>query len=183
MEKSVWNPALGIGARTGEGGLCPAHPALDDFAPPTGPFLRPRRYTGMEHAPVSSARTGERAKTPAMAARKRILIVEDEMVVAMLVEDMVLELGYEVSGVVSRVGDALALADSGRFDLAILDVHLSGKLIFPFADALADRGIPFMFATGYGEHGIPPEHLSQMVLQKPFRPADLRRALSRLAQA
>ena len=116
-------------------------------------------------------------------ARKRVLVVEDEMVVAMLVEDMVDELGYEVAGVVSRVDEAMDLVDSGSFDLAVLDVHLNGRLIFPFADALAERSIPHVFATGYGERGVPPEHSKRPVLQKPFRAEDLKHALLRLAES
>jgi CheY-like chemotaxis protein len=116
-------------------------------------------------------------------SRKRVLIVEDEMVVAMLVEDMICELGYEVAGVVSRVDEAMKLVDSGKFDFAVLDVHLNGRLIFPFADALAKRSIPYMFATGYGERGIPPEHSNRPVLQKPFRAEDLQRALARFNEA
>jgi CheY-like chemotaxis protein len=115
-------------------------------------------------------------------SRRRVLVVEDEMVVAMLVEDMVAELGYEVAGVVSRVDEAMARVDSDDFDLAVLDVHLNGRLVFPFADALAARHIPFLFATGYGERGIPPEHSQRLVLQKPYRAEDLKRALSRLMQ-
>ncbi len=116
-------------------------------------------------------------------SHKRVLVVEDEMVVAMLVEDMVCELGYEVAAVVSRVDEAMKLVDSGSFDFAVLDVHLNGRLIFPFADALAERKIPYIFATGYGERGIPPEHSKRPVLQKPFRAEDLKRALTRLAEA
>lgn len=111
---------------------------------------------------------------------RRVLVVEDEMVVAMLVEDMIADLGYEVAGIVSRVDDAMKLVDSHDFDVAVLDVHLNGRLIFPFADALAERRIPFVFATGYGERGIPREHSNWPVLQKPFRAEDLKRALDRL---
>lgn len=111
---------------------------------------------------------------------RRVLVVEDEMVVAMLVEDMIADLGYEVAGIVSRVDDAMKLVDSHDFDVAVLDVHLNGRLIFPFADALAERHIPFVFATGYGERGIPREHSNWPVLQKPFRAEDLKRALDRL---
>jgi CheY-like chemotaxis protein len=114
---------------------------------------------------------------------RRVLVVEDEMVVAMLVEDMIADLGYEVAGVVSRVDDAMALIDTDGFDVAVLDVHLNGRLIFPFADALAERHIPFLFATGYGERGIPREHSSCPVIQKPFRAEDLKRALARLEAA
>ncbi len=116
-------------------------------------------------------------------SRKRVLVVEDEMVVAMLVEDMLAELGYEVASVVSRVDDAMKLVDSGNFDIAVLDVHLNGRAVFPFADALAKRKIPYMFATGYGERGIPPEHAQRPILQKPFRSEDLKRALMRLVES
>jgi CheY-like chemotaxis protein len=114
---------------------------------------------------------------------RRVLVVEDEMVVAMLVEDMIADLGYELAGVVSRLDDAMKLAGSDGFDVAVLDVHVNGRLIFPFADALAARHIPFMFATGYGERGIPPQHAKYPVLQKPFRTEDLKRALSKLLEA
>src|SRR6185437_8913724 len=114
---------------------------------------------------------------------RRVLVVEDEMVVAMLVEDMIADLGYEVAGVVSRVDDAMALVDTDGFDLAVLDVHLNGRLIFPFADALAERHIPFLFATAYGERGIPREHSNCPVIQKPVRAEDLKRALARLEPA
>ena len=88
-------------------------------------------------------------------AAPRVLVVEDEMTVAMLIEDMVSELNYEVTAVVSRLEDAMRLADSDNFDLAILDVHLNGKTVFPFAAALERREIPYLFATAYGPRGIP----------------------------
>ena len=107
----------------------------------------------------------------------RILVVEDEMTVAMLIEDMVVELAYEVAAVVPRLEDAMRLLDSDSFDLAMLDVHLNGKTVFPFAAELETRGIPFLFATAYGPRGIPVQFQDHMVLQKPFGPVELRRAL------
>lgn len=107
----------------------------------------------------------------------RVLVVEDEMTVAMLIEDMVCELAYEVSAVVPRVEDAMRLLDSDSFDLALLDVHLNGKTVFPFASELEAREIPFLFATAYGARGIPEEFRHHQVLQKPFGPVELRRAL------
>ena len=107
----------------------------------------------------------------------RILVVEDEMTVAMLIEDMVTELAYEVAAVVPRLEDAMRLLDSNSFDLAMLDVHLNGKTVFPFAAELEVRGIPFLFATAYGPRGIPAEFQDHVVLQKPFGPVELRRAL------
>ena len=110
----------------------------------------------------------------------RILVVEDEMTVAMLIEDMVVELAYEVAAVVPRLEDAMRLLDSDSFDLAMLDVHLNGKTVFPFAAELEMRGIPFLFATAYGPRGIPAEFQDHIVLQKPFGPVELRRALIKL---
>src|SRR5476651_447605 len=110
----------------------------------------------------------------------RVLVVEDEMTVAMLIEDMVSELAYEVAAVVPRLEDAMRLLDSESFDLAMLDVHLNGKTVFPFAAELKAREIPFLFATAYGTRGIPAEFANHPVLQKPFGPVELRRALMEL---
>ncbi|HEX8574517.1 MAG TPA: response regulator [Allosphingosinicella sp.] len=113
--------------------------------------------------------------------RLRILIVEDEMLVAMNVEDMLLELGHEVAGLASRLGPALALARESRFDAAMLDVNLAGEPSFPVADLLIERGIPFLFATGYGRQGIAERYRDYPMLQKPFRTAQLGAALAALA--
>lgn len=107
----------------------------------------------------------------------RVLVVEDEMAVAMLIEDMVTELAYEIAAIVPRLEDAMQYRDAGNFDLAILDVHLNGKTVFPFAAELEEREIPFLFVTAYGPRGIPPEYRHHHVLQKPFGPVELRRAL------
>ena len=113
-------------------------------------------------------------------ATPRILVVEDEMTVAMLIEDMVNELSFEIAGVVPRLEDAMRMVDSDDFDVAMLDVHLNGKTVFPFASELDKRGIPYLFATAYGGRGIPPEFRDHLVLEKPFGPLELGRALLRL---
>ncbi|HEX3754399.1 MAG TPA: response regulator [Rhizomicrobium sp.] len=113
----------------------------------------------------------------------RVLVAEDEVMVAMLIEDMVSELHYEIAAVVSRLGDAMQLLDSDSFDLALLDVHLEDETIFPFAAELDRRQIPFLFATAYGPRGIPPEFRDYLVLQKPFGPVELRCALMMMAPA
>ena len=114
------------------------------------------------------------------AAGGRVLIVEDEPLVAMLLEDMVSDAGYVVAGCVSAMTQALAFArDEGeRFDAAILDVNLSGQSSFPIAQALAVQGKPFAFATGYGAAGLPPEWRERPTLQKPFGAGDVERVLS-----
>jgi len=115
-----------------------------------------------------------------MSTPQRILVVEDEMIVALFIEDLVQELGHEVAGTVSRLDEAMARGQQGDFDLAILDVHLHGQDVFPFAELLRDRGTPFIFATGYGERGIP-EHLRVApTLQKPFRPDELADMIAKL---
>jgi len=110
-----------------------------------------------------------------MSTKQRILIVEDEIVVALFLEDVLAEFGYEVAGVVSHLDDAMSRAPD--YDVALLDVHINGRNVFDFADLLASRDIPFVFATGYGERGVPERHRGRPVLQKPFLPEDLRRIL------
>ena len=108
----------------------------------------------------------------------RILIVEDEIMVALLLEDLLAEFGYEVAGVACRLEDAMARADAPDFAAAVLDVHLNGRDVFPLADRLTELDLPFIFATGYGARGIPARHAGRPVLQKPFLPSDLERALA-----
>jgi CheY-like chemotaxis protein len=115
-----------------------------------------------------------------LTEKARVLIVEDEIVVALFLEDILAEFGYEVAGVASRLEEGLARAEAPDFAMAILDVHLNGRDVFPLADRLAERSLPFVFATGYGARGIPERHAGRPVLQKPFLPADLGRALAGL---
>jgi CheY-like chemotaxis protein len=114
-----------------------------------------------------------------MSAKPRVLIVEDEMVVALFLEDVLEEFGYPVAGVVTRLDDAMAR--DVDYDIAVLDVHINGRNVFDFAGMLVARGIPFVFATGYGERGIPEQHRSSPVLQKPFQPDELKRILEDLS--
>ena len=109
----------------------------------------------------------------------RVLIVEDEIIVALFLEDLLGEFGYEIAGIVSHLDDAMVRPSD--YDIALRDVHLNGRNVFDFADRLAARGTPFVFATGYGVRGIPDRHCARPVLQKPFRPDDLKRALEEVA--
>jgi two-component SAPR family response regulator len=122
---------------------------------------------------------GQRPRFPpeTRLSAPRVLVVEDEMTVAMLIEDMVNELSFELAAVFPRLEDAMRLADSIEFDVAMLDVHLNGKTVFPFAAELEKREIPFLFATAYGGRGIPAEFRNHLVLEKPFGPLELGRAL------
>ncbi len=112
---------------------------------------------------------------------RRILVVEDEALVAMLVEDALTDAGCEVVGPVATVADALALLETeGAPAAAVLDLNLAGETSLPVADALAKCGVPFVVATGYGAAGLPPEHKNAPVLAKPYDPAELTAVLARL---
>jgi CheY-like chemotaxis protein len=100
---------------------------------------------------------------------KRVLVVEDEVMIRMLLEDMLGELGYSIAAQASHLDEALEAATTTDFDIAILDVNLNGQPISPVADALAARGTPFVFATGYGEHGLPEPYRDRPALKKPFQ--------------
>jgi len=109
----------------------------------------------------------------------RILIVEDESLVAMFMEDLLGDLGYTVAGIAARLEAAIATPPE-TYDVAILDVHLAGKPVFPFAEILVQRGVPFVFASGYGEQGLPEAFRGSPVLAKPFQPNELQTVLSRI---
>ena len=110
---------------------------------------------------------------------RRVLLVEDESLVAMLGEDMLLDLGCEVE-VAMRLDKAIDLARGADLDMAILDVNLVETCSYPVADALFKRGIPFIFATGYGLSGIEPAYQAIPVMQKPYQVAQMERLLRHL---
>jgi len=109
-----------------------------------------------------------------------VLVVEDEYLIRMLVEDMLADLGYAVAAAVGSIGEASEFAASGDFSAAILDVNLDGKEIFPVADILEGRGLPFVFVTGYGERSLPERYRDRPALQKPFQAEQLGAALGGL---
>jgi DNA-binding response OmpR family regulator len=112
--------------------------------------------------------------------RRRLLIVEDETLIGMLLEDMLSDLGYEVVGTAPTVQQAMDVVRGSELDAAILDVNVNGEAINPVAAFLKDRGVPFMFASGYGERGVPAEFRGCPVLQKPFQQEELENALALL---
>src|SRR5689334_1216651 len=97
---------------------------------------------------------------------RRVLVVEDESLVTMLLQDTLADIGCEVVGSASRFNDAVAKASSLDFDIAILDVNLNGDQTFPIAEALVQRGAAFVFATGYGERSVPRDLHNVPILQK-----------------
>lgn len=108
---------------------------------------------------------------------RRVLVVEDESRIAMLIRDTLEDMGCEVVGIATRFDDAFEKAASLLFDVALLDVNLNGESSYPIAQALADRGRAFVFATGYGTSNLPEALHDAPVLQKPFMRRDLERAL------
>ncbi len=112
-----------------------------------------------------------------MAEGRSILIVEDEPLIAMMLEDFLDSLGHKVRGTCDTVKCALDEAEKGGFDLAILDVNLAGEPIYPVAEALHNRSVPFVFSTGYGSAGIRDAFRDRPVLQKPFAQHDLKQKL------
>ena len=116
-------------------------------------------------------------------AAPRLLVVEDEYLIRMLLEDMLADLGYGVAAAVGTVAEASAFATSGDFNAAILDVNLDGQEIFPVADILAGRSLPFVFVTGYGERSLPDRYRDRPALQKPFQAEQLSATLAHMLAA
>jgi CheY-like chemotaxis protein len=113
----------------------------------------------------------------------RVLIVEDEAMVAMLIEDILDEMGCKVAGIASELGEALTKSEEEEFDIAILDVNLNGARSFRVAEKLAELRVPFVFSTGYGFAGVPAAFHGVPVLVKPFREHDLMDALATALQS
>jgi CheY-like chemotaxis protein len=110
---------------------------------------------------------------------RRILIIEDEVLVAMHLEDLLLAMGYTVVGPATRLPEAIVLARDGDIDFAVLDMNLAGTPSFPVADILRGRRIPFIFATGYGHEGVATRFGDEPILRKPYASKDLEHAIAR----
>lgn len=108
----------------------------------------------------------------------RVLVVEDEALVSMLLEDTLTDLGCRMVSIATSLSDAMNTAASSDYDAVVLDVNLHGEHTFPVAELLAEKGIPFIFSTGYGAAGIPETFQHVPILQKPFQEHDLKKALS-----
>jgi len=108
---------------------------------------------------------------------RSVLIVEDESMVAMLLQDTLEDIGYTVIGLAPRLNEALKKAASLVFDIAILDVNLNGSSSFPVAEVLKARGLPFIFATGYSGTSLPDFLQRVPIVQKPFQPQELEKAI------
>ena len=111
---------------------------------------------------------------------KRVLVVEDEMMVLMMIEDMLADLGCESVTATATVDQAIALIDAQVFDAAMLDMNLNGNKSHSVADALVARGVPFVFSTGYAGHEMREGYCDRPVLKKPFQYEELVGILTRL---
>ena len=110
---------------------------------------------------------------------RRVLLVEDETLIAMMVEDMLADLGCTVVGPASDLDEAFALLEEHNgLDAALLDVNLAGSSVFPLADELRGRGVPLIFTTGYGDAGLRDADRGAAVLRKPYRAEELAAAIS-----
>lgn len=114
---------------------------------------------------------------------KRVLVVEDESLVSMLIEGFLEDIGCTVAGVAGRLEEAATLAETLALDLAVLDINLDGSPSYPIAEMLGRRGIPFVLATGYGGTALPVRLQSAHVLTKPFTRDQLEAALAAAATA
>ncbi len=112
---------------------------------------------------------------------RQVLVVEDDVMIAMMVGQMLADLGCTVIGPFHRLAAGLGAVDeSVSIDAAFLDVNLAGQPVFPLADALRARDVPMIFCTGYGEGGLREADVGSQVLLKPYRLADLAAALAKV---
>jgi CheY-like chemotaxis protein len=111
-------------------------------------------------------------------SNRRVLVVEDEMMIAMLIEDMLEEFGCTLVGPATTVPRALELIAKENVEIAVLDLNLDGQDTYAIADALRQKNVPFIFATGYGSTGLRQEYGNRPVLQKPFQAQALENALA-----
>lgn len=111
---------------------------------------------------------------------RRLLLVEDEPLVAMMLQDMLGEAGYAVIGPIGQLDSAIEAAQQSAIDVALLDVNLMGKHVYPVAAVLAARGIPFLFMSGYGDGSLPPEYAGRPTVAKPYKMNALLDALAAL---
>jgi DNA-binding response OmpR family regulator len=117
------------------------------------------------------------AITPPAGGRP-ILLVEDEPMISMMLADMLSENGHQIDGPYSRCGEALAAATNNDLQAGILDINVRGETIYPIAEMLTERKIPFVFVTGYSADSIDPRFHHIPVLQKPVEPQSILAALA-----
>jgi CheY-like chemotaxis protein len=164
-------------------------PGWNPSAPPTAQKRSSEKLRSSENSDAANADPrhagGTAASSPDDDTRRRlrILVVEDELMIRMLLEDMLMDSGYEIAASAGRLDEAVRCAGEAEFDLAILDVNIAGQSVAPVAEIIEQRGRPFVFATGYGERGLPDKYRGRPTLQKPFQQDNLDRVLAKIAPA
>jgi CheY-like chemotaxis protein len=133
------------------------------------------RQDGVEMA--SEPSIAEPSTAPGTVGGKRVLVVEDELMIRMLLEGMLSDLGHTMVAEAGSIEEALSLAKQAEFDVAVLDVNLNSQPITPVAELLVQRGVPFVFASGYGQRGVPDGFRQSPTLQKPFQIEALAQAI------
>jgi CheY-like chemotaxis protein len=118
-----------------------------------------------------------------VAGKPRVLLIEDEALVAMMIQECLAEFGYQVLGPIGTASEAAARARDGQFEAAVLDINLGDGAVYPIADLLAARGVPFVFVTGYDADSVEPRFRKIPVLQKPIEREVLRRVFVAAAKA
>lgn len=113
----------------------------------------------------------------------KVLLIEDEALVAMMIQDLLEDIGCEAGDALVSLDEAVTAARTYDFDMALLDLNLGGTRTYPVADILADRGIPFAFLTGYRSEDLEPAYRDVPILAKPFRRADLQAIVTRLSES
>ena len=121
--------------------------------------------------------TTSEASSPRKAS---VLVVEDEVMIRMMVTDMLIDLGHSIAAETGEIDEALQLAESVDFDLAILDVNVNGKTIEPVAKVIERRKLPLLFSTGYSIDALPESFRGRPALQKPFRIDSLQSAIDEI---
>jgi two-component sensor histidine kinase len=143
----------------------------------------PRGEGAEEHLNNSSAgvpkRILEGINVSVESDRSRVLLVEDEALIGMMMVDILEELGFSVLGPVTNVTEAAMVANQGNFDYAILDINLKGELVYPVADILLASNLPFLFVTGYSTERVDNRYAQIPIIQKPLQKQDLQSAFAR----
>jgi CheY-like chemotaxis protein len=118
-----------------------------------------------------------KGKNDSLLRGLRVLIVEDEIAILLLVEELLASLGCKVAATACHIAPAFATARDGAFDAAVLDINIAGETVYPVAEALVARNVPIVFSTGYGVQGVEAAWRDWPILQKPYRAEQLADAL------
>jgi PAS domain S-box-containing protein len=137
----------------------------------------PQKPRAAARSPRTQAKGVEHSGGGHLNGEQRLLLVEDETLVGMMMKDTLTELGFHVIGPIGDLGNAIAELQGEPFQAAVLDVNLKGEMIYSLADEIAGRGVPFIFVTGYGSEAIEARFADVPVLQKPVDRMALQRIL------